>query len=69
MGKIKFADCQDIRNQKQILELDCPKCHEQDGIEVFVKDGMTIGDSECEACGYILPEGTELDEEYQKRGR
>lgn len=28
MGKIEFANCQDLRNQKQILELDCPHCHE-----------------------------------------
>lgn len=63
MGNIEFANCQDIRNQKQILELDCPKCHETGGIEVFVKDGVTVGDSECAACGYILPEGTELEEE------
>ena len=27
MGKIEFANCQDLRNQKQILELDCPHCH------------------------------------------
>ena len=63
MGNIEFANCQDIRNQKQILELDCPKCHEAAGIEVFVKDGVTVGDSECAACGYIMPEGTELEEE------
>lgn len=63
MGNIEFANCQDIRNQKQILELDCPKCREPGGIEVFVKDGVTVGDSECVACGYILPEGTELEAE------
>lgn len=63
MGNIEFANCQDIRNQKQILELDCPKCREPGGIEVFVKDGVTVGDSECTACGYILPEGTELEAE------
>lgn len=40
MGKIEFADCMDLRNQKQILELDCPNCHEPGGIEVFVKDGI-----------------------------
>ncbi len=63
MGKIEFANCQDLRNQKQIVELDCPKCHEPGGIEAFMKDGVTVGDSECEACGYIIPEGTDLDEE------
>ena len=28
MGKIEFANCQDVRNQKRIQELDCPHCHE-----------------------------------------
>jgi len=63
MGKIEFANCQDLRNQKQIVELDCPNCHEIGGIEAFVKDGTTVGDSKCAVCGYIIPEGTDLDEE------
>ena len=29
MGKIEFANCQDVRNQKKIRELDCPRCHEE----------------------------------------
>lgn len=40
MGKIEFSNCQDVRNQKKIQELDCPRCHESGGIEAFVKDGM-----------------------------
>ena len=63
MGNIEFANCQDVRNQKQIVEIECPKCHEPGGIEVFLKDGITVGDSECDACGYVLPEGTALSEE------
>ena len=35
MGKIGFANCQDVRNQKKIRELDCPRCHELGGIEAF----------------------------------
>ena len=35
MGKIEFANCQDVRNQKRIQELDCPCCHEPGGIEAF----------------------------------
>ena len=35
MGKIEFSNCQDVRNQKKIQELDCPRCHEQGGIEAF----------------------------------
>ena len=36
MGKIGFANCQDVRNQKKIRELDCPRCHEAGGIEAFI---------------------------------
>lgn len=62
MGKIEFANCQDVRNQKKIQELDCPHCHEPGGIEAFVKDGIPAEDGVCDNCGYILPEGTELEE-------
>ena len=62
MGKIEFADCMDLRNQKQILELDCPNCHEPGGIEVFVKDVIIVEDSVCDNCGYTLREGTDLEE-------
>ena len=62
MGKIEFANCQDVRNQKKIRELDCPRCHEPGGIEAFVKDGILAEDGVCDNCGYILPEGTELEE-------
>ena len=62
MGKIEFANCQDVRNQKKIQELDCPHCHEPGGIEAFVKDGILAEDGVCDNCGYILPEGTELEE-------
>lgn len=60
--KIEFSNCQDVRNQKKIQELDCPRCHESGGIEAFVKDGMLAEDGVCDNCGYILPEGTELEE-------
>ena len=50
------------RNQKKIQELDCPRCHEPGGIEAFVKDGILAEDGVCDNCGYILPEGTELEE-------
>ena len=62
MGKIEFSNCQDVRNQKKIQELDCPRCHEPGGIEAFVKDGILAEDGVCDNCGYILPEGTELEE-------
>ncbi len=44
MGKIEFSNCQDVRNQKKIQELDCPRCHEPGGIEAFVKDGILAED-------------------------
>ena len=56
MGKIEFSNCQDVRNQKKIQELDCPRCHEPGGIEAFVKDGILAEDGVCDNCGYILPE-------------
>lgn len=56
-----FADCQDARNMKTIREVECPKCHVQDGIELFEKDGLTVGDSICDFCGYILPEGVNYE--------
>ena len=48
MGKIEFANCQDVRNQKKIQELDCPRCHEPGGIEAFVKDGILAEDGVCD---------------------
>lgn len=57
-----FADCQDERNKKTILEIDCPGCHEEDGLEVFLKDGVTVGESICNTCGYVIPEGVSLEQ-------
>lgn len=56
-----FVDCQDARNMKTIMEIECPKCHEEDGIEIILKDGATVGDSVCAECGYVIPEGTHLE--------
>ena len=44
------------------IAIDCPRCHEPGGIEAFVKDGILAEDGVCDNCGYILPEGTELEE-------
>lgn len=57
-----FADCQDERNKKTILEIDCPKCQEEDALEVFIKDGVTVGESICTSCGYVIPEGVHLEQ-------
>ncbi len=55
-----FADCQEARNRKTILEIMCPKCGEEDGIEAVLKDGMTVGECVCSVCGYAVPEGVNL---------
>lgn len=64
-----FADCQDVRNMKTIVDVDCPKCHGKDAIEVFLKDGATVGDSRCEACGYVIPENVHLESILGKEQR
>ena len=62
MGKIEFANCQDERYLKWIEEVACPHCLDQGGFEAFVNDGLLAEDGVCDNCGYILPEGTELEE-------
>ena len=58
---IMFADCQDVRKMAVIKEIDCPECGAKDGIEVFERDGQTIGDSVCDQCGFTIPEGVALE--------
>ncbi len=53
-----FSDCQEARNMKTIMEITCPKCGEEDSIEVVLKEGATVGESVCAQCGYVIPEGT-----------
>lgn len=53
-----FSDCQEARNMKTIMEITCPKCGEEDGIEIVLKEGATVGESVCARCGYVIPEGT-----------
>ena len=33
--------------------LDCPKCGGV--IEVFIRDGQTVGESICDQCGFAIP--------------
>ena len=56
------SGCQEARNMVSIKEVECPKCREI--IEVFERDGKTDGESVCEKCGYVIPEGV-YTEEYQ----
>ena len=58
---IAFADCQDVRKMTVIREINCPACGARDGIEVFERENQTVGDSVCDKCGYIIPEGVVLD--------
>lgn len=62
-----FADCQDVRNMKTIMEINCPGCQEEDGLEVFIKDGLTVGESVCSSCGYVIPEGVNLEQFLEKQ--
>jgi len=47
-----FSGCMDARNMTSIEEVKCPKCSAD--IEVFVRDGKTVGDSVCDNCGYTI---------------
>lgn len=48
-----FAGCMDVRNMTTISEIDCPGCGVKDGIEVFTKDGLSVGESFC-GCGFCI---------------
>lgn len=61
MKMIEFADCQDIRKMIVIKEINCPACGAKSSVEIFERDGLTVGDSSCEACGYTIPEGVRLE--------
>ena len=49
-----FSECTEARNMILIKEVKCPKCSAD--IEVFVRDGKTVGDSVCDNCGYTIKE-------------
>ena len=53
-----FSGCMDARSMTSIKEVKCPKCSAD--IEVFVRDGKTVGDSVCDNCGYMIKENLEL---------
>jgi len=40
----------------KITEIPCPKCGKD--IEAFIRDGALAADSECTACGHVVPAGT-----------
>ncbi len=61
-----LAGCHDAREMKEIEEIECPRCHKESGIEVFLIDEYTLGDSVCDACGYTIEEGTPLADIVRK---
>ena len=48
-----LSGCQEARGMTTIEEIDCPRCGGV--IEVFERDGLTVGDSVCEQCGCVIP--------------
>ncbi|MCI9546511.1 MAG: hypothetical protein HFH60_07495 [Lachnospiraceae bacterium] len=62
-----FAGCIDARNMVSIYEEYCPRCKEECVIEVFERDGQTVGESSCDVCGFSIPEGVKLKEYMEGR--
>lgn len=59
-----FISCQDVRNNFVLEEIPCPECDEY--IELFVRDGKTIGTEKCASCHYVIREGLSLTEIIQE---
>lgn len=57
-----FAGCIDARGMVSVYEATCPRCKEEGAIEVFERDGQTVGESRCDACGFSIPEGIKYRE-------
>ena len=50
--------CQEARNAITITEGPCPQCGV--GVEVFIRDGSLAADAVCDACGHVIPAGTNI---------
>ena len=50
--------CQEARNAITITEVPCPQCG--GGVEVFIRDGSLAADAVCDACGHVIPAGTNM---------
>ena len=55
-----LAGCHEARNNFVLKEIVCPECGEY--IELFVRDGKTIGIEKCANCDYVIGEGLSLSE-------
>ena len=53
-----LAGCQEARNMITIEEVSCPTC--LGTIEVFGRDGLTVLESSCDVCGYVIPASSSL---------
>ncbi|MDD2959270.1 MAG: hypothetical protein PHE06_12350 [Lachnospiraceae bacterium] len=52
--------CQEGKKTPVLKEVKCPKCGQI--IEVFEKEGKTVEETVCDACQYVVNEGTYLSE-------
>ena len=50
--------CQGARNAITITEVPYPQCRA--GVEVFIRDGSPAADAVCDACGHMIPAGTNI---------
>ena len=50
----------EARSKIAILEIACPECAAN--VEAFDVDGRLRTDARCEKCGYIIRQGTAVDE-------
>lgn len=50
--------CQEARNAITITEVPCPQCRAE--VEVFIRDGSLAADAVCDACGHVIPAGTNI---------
>ena len=62
-----LSGCQEGKHTPKLEEVRCPHCGEY--MEVFIAmggasnlTGRTTADETCDACGYVIPEGTPLTE-------
>lgn len=55
-----LAGCHESRNNFVLTEIACPECG--DYIELFVRDGKSIGIEKCASWHYVIDEGLSLSE-------
>lgn len=53
-----LTSCQDVRNNFVLKEIACPKCGNL--IELFIRDGKTVGTAKCDICGVTISDGLQV---------